>query len=161
MFTPDQDGVYARVQASAPRRVVAVTILVLLGALVIYAALAQPPALQWLVFMLLFGGGVLWVAEKLRRATAVVIELTGDELRDSSGRVLAKISNVQQVERGAFAMKPSQGFTLVLRQKMPRAWAPGMWWRFGKRLGVGGVTSSGQAKFMAEQIALQIAKQTA
>ena len=69
---------------------------------------------------------------------------------------MARLDDVQSVERGAFALKPSNGFTLVMKHKNQRAWAPGMWWRMGYRVGVGGVTAAGQSRFMAEQIALQI-----
>ncbi|WP_296423863.1 hypothetical protein [Yoonia sp.] len=157
MFNADENGVYARVQASSARRFFAYGVLFSLGALLIYAPLAKPPALPWLVFMLGFGGLVLWLAEQLRRGTRVSIELTETEVRDSTGRVLARLDDVRSVERGALAMKPSNGFTLVLKSKKPRAWAPGLWWRLGNRVGVGGVTSAGEAKFMAEQIAFRIA----
>jgi hypothetical protein len=55
-------------------------------------------------------------------------------------------------------MKPSNGFTVVMETKQPRAWAPGLWWRVGRRVGVGGVTGASQTKFMAEQIALRLAQ---
>ena len=157
MFQPDEAGVYAVVQASALRRVFAFGVLFALGALVIYTALVQPPAAIWMVFMIGFGTGALWLAEKMRRATLSVIELTDTEIRDSNGNVLARMDDIIAVDRGAFAFKPSNGFTLKLKTKKPRAWAPGLWWRFGRRVGVGGVTSAGQAKFMAEQIALRLA----
>ena len=156
MFQPDKDGIYATVHASPVRRLFAYGILFVLGALVIYTTLARPPALHWMIFMLVFGVAMLWLAERLRRATTMAIELTEDELRDSSGTVLARIADVRMVERGALAFKPSNGFTLVMAKKKPRAWAPGLWWRVGRRVGVGGVTSAGASKFMAEQIALRI-----
>ncbi len=156
MFQPDEDGVYARVQASPARRIFAYAIVFGLGALVIYITLVQPPALHWLVFMFGFGVTMLWLAERLRRATTMVIELTDAEVRDSSGAVLARIEDIRSVERGTFAFKPSNGFTLVMHTKKPRAWAPGLWWRVGRRVGVGGVTIAGQSKLMAEQIALMI-----
>lgn len=158
MFQSDENGIYATVQASGMRRVFAFGVLFLLGALVIYTTVMRPPAFLWMVFMLAFGFAVLWLAEKMRRATLTVIELTETELRDSTGTVLARLDEILAVDRGAFAFKPSNGFTLKLTEKKPRAWAPGLWWRFGRRVGVGGVTSAGQAKFMAEQIALRIAK---
>lgn len=158
MFQPDQDGIYATVHASPVRRIIAYGMLFVLGAIVIYTTLVQPPALHWMIFMLVFGIAVLWLAERLRRATTMVIELTADELRDSSGTVLARLADVRSVERGAFAFKPSNGFTLVMAEKKPRAWAPGLWWRMGRRVGVGGVTSAGASKFMAEQIALMVKK---
>ncbi|WP_108816192.1 hypothetical protein [Loktanella sp. Alg231-35] len=156
MFQPDQDGIYATVQASQGRRWFAYGVLFLLGAFVIYTTLARPPALHWMVFMLVFGVAMLLLAEKLRRATTQVITLTETEVRDSTGALLAEISEIEAVARGAFALKPSNGFTLVLKSKKPRAWAPGLWWRVGRRVGVGGVTAAGQSKFMAEQIALRI-----
>ena len=158
MFQPDQDGVYARVVASQGRRLLAYGILFALGALVIYTTLVQPPAAHWMVFMLVFGVGMLLLAERLRRATRMEIVLTKDELRDSSGTVIARIADVRSVSRGAFAAKPSNGFTLVTESKGERAWAPGLWWRTGRRVGVGGVTAAGQSRFMAEQIALLLAQ---
>jgi hypothetical protein len=158
MFQPQKDGIYATVQASQGRRLFGYGVLSVLGALVIYTTLSHPPALEWMVFMLVFGVTMLWLAERLRRATTLMITLTKDELRDSSGNVLVRLDDIKSVERGAFALKPSNGFTVVTRHKNTRSWAPGMWWRLGRRVGVGGATAAGQSRFMAEQIALLIAQ---
>jgi hypothetical protein len=156
MIQPDKDGIYATVRASQGRRMLGYGVLFMLGALVLYTTLSHPPALHWTIFMLGFGASMLWLAERLRRATMMVITLTKDELRDSSGTVLARIDDVRSVERGTFALKPSNGFTLVMKDKGPGAWVPGLWWRMGRRVGVGGVTAAGQSRLMAEQIALHI-----
>ena len=156
MFEPDENGNYATVQVSQPRRFMAYGMQFLLGALLIYTTLSFPPAVPWMIFMLGFGVLMLWQAERLRRATTMMIYLTETDVRDSAGTILASIDDVSSVERGAFALKPSHGFTMVMKSKKPRAWAPGLWWRFGRRVGIGGVTNSGQTKFMAEQIALRI-----
>lgn len=156
MFEPDENGYYATVQASQPRRLMAYAMQFILGALLIYTTLSFPPSVPWLVFMLGFGVLMLWQAERMRRATAIVIYLTQDDVRDSSGVVLARMDEIVNVERSAFALKPSHGFTILLKTKQPRAWVPGLWWRVGRRVGIGGVTHSGQTKYMAEQIALRI-----
>jgi hypothetical protein len=156
MFQPDHDGAHATVHASQGRRYFACGVIYALGGLLIYTALAHPPAAFWLVFLLVFGGAMLWLGEKLRRATKIGIVLTETDLRDTEGTVLARMEDVVLVDRGALAMKPANGFTLVLNTRQPRGWAPGMWWRIGKRVGVGGVTSAGPAKYMAEQIALRL-----
>ena len=157
MFQPDQDGVLARVQASSIRRGFACLVLYGLGALLFYVAIARPPSFVWLVFLLALGGAVLAVAEAMRRATRRELILTQQSLSDDQGRVLALMSEVETVDRGAFAMKPSNGFTLVTKTRGARAWQPGLWWRSGRRIGVGGVTASGPAKFMAERIAMLLA----
>ena len=156
MFNPDENGVYATVSSSGMRRGFACAVLYGLGALLIYVAVVRPNGL-WVIFLIGLGIAVLLLADKLRHATRLTIELTDTEVRDTTGRVLAKMSDIVSVERGAFALKPSNGFTMVLREKAPRAWVPGMWWRMGRRVGVGGTTGAGPAKFMAEQIALRLA----
>lgn len=156
MFEPDENGYYATVQVSPVRRLMAYGMQFFLGALLIYTTLSFPPSVPWMIFMLGLGVVMLFQAERLRRATTMMIYLTETDLRDSSGTILASIDDVHSVERGAFALKPAHGFTLVMKTKKPRAWAPGLWWRLGRRVGVGGVTNSGQAKFMAEQIALRV-----
>lgn len=156
MFQPDEDGVFATVTASPVRRLFAYSMLIVLGGLLIYLALVQNPGVIWLILLIALGISVLVLAERLRQATRMQVELTVDGLRDSAGNILAPFDEIASVERGAFALKPSNGFTLVLKTRQPRAWAPGLYWRFGRRVGVGGVTAAGASKFMAEQISLRL-----
>lgn len=151
-----KDDVIATLHATAIRRIFAYGAVFALGAMLVILAFVQPPAFGWQVFLIALGASALVVAERLRRATLVGLELTEDELRDSAGTVLARLDDITSVDRGAFAFKPSNGFVLRLNRAPGRAWAPGMWWRYGSRVGVGGVTPSGPAKYMAEQIALRL-----
>ena len=96
------------------------------------------------------------MADATRRSTGRVIELTATELRDSTGVLLARVEDIESMDRGVFAFKPSNGFLLKTKKPGKRAWQPGLWWRIGNRVGVGGVTSAAQAKFMAEQIAFRL-----
>jgi len=151
------DQMIATISPSPARRVLAISILFSLGGLLIYLALARPPsAFIWQAFLLLTGGLVLWLADQLRRATALTIELSDGRIVDSSGRELCRLDEIRSIERGAFAFKPSNGFLLHLKNRKPRVWAPGLWWRMGRRVGVGGVTSASQTKFMSEMISYQL-----
>lgn len=161
MFQPDENGIYAHVEASPARRTLAYGVQFGLGALLIYVTLTVPPSLPWMIVLLGFGVMMLWQAERMRRSTAVTLALTDTELRDSTGTVLARIDEIRSVERGAFAFKPANGFTLILHNKKPRAWLPGLWWRIGRRVGIGGVTNAGQCKFMAERISMMIEERRA
>lgn len=158
MLEPDANGVLLRVAPSAARRVFAVGVIYLLGALLIWMAVAQPPALGWAVFLIALGAFILWAAERMRRSTTLELELTEEGLRDTGGTWLALWDDIAKVERGTFAAKPSNGFVLMLKQKGPRAWAPGLYWKFGRRVGVGGVTPMRETKFMGEQIAMILAQ---
>ncbi len=152
------DEILATVRASAPRRWMGISMLALLGGLVIYVALASPPGLGWQVFLILVGVGALWMAERMRRATEHQINLTETELRSSEGKLIALVEDIESVDRGFFAFKPSNGFLITTRAKGPRSWRPGLWWRIGRRIGVGGVTSAGQTKAMSEILAAMLAQ---
>lgn len=147
-----QDEVLATVQASSPRRWAGVVMLGTIGALVTYVALASPPEPVWQVFLLVVGAASWWLAYRVWIATQDRIELTRAELRTGTGRVIASVSEIEAVDRGVFAFKPSNGFLLRTQSKESNAWEPGLWWRLGRRVGVGGMTAAAETKFMSEMI---------
>ncbi len=157
MFSPDADGVYVRLSASPARRMFAVGVLGGLGVVMLLLALGPGIAPPSRFALIVLAGLTIVQADRLRRATLAELLLTADGLVDDSGRVLALMRDIVRVERGVFALKPSNGFTLVLNSRAARAWAPGLWWRIGRRVGVGGVVPSGPAKVMAECIAMRLA----
>ncbi len=147
-----QEDVLARVEASTPRRWIGVGMLSVVGILVIYVAFARPPELAWQAFLMVIGAGSLWLAYRMWIATEDAIELTETELRTQSGQVIARLDQIESVDRGTFAFKPSNGFLLRTRTSAQNTWAPGLWWRLGRRIGIGGMTSAAEAKFMSEAL---------
>ncbi|MEM9968086.1 MAG: hypothetical protein AAF755_08310 [Pseudomonadota bacterium] len=152
----NENEVLATVRASAGRRILGLGALGLLGVLLIYISLFHPPALGWRVFLLLMGIGALWGADLMRRATASAVELTPLGLRDADGTVIAPVEEIEAIDRGFFAFKPSNGFLLKTKAAQPGIWRPGLWWRTGRRIGVGGMTPGYQSKVMAEIIAAML-----
>ena len=147
------DEILARLHASAPRRFLGVGVLATLGVMLLLLALRQGPLdIGARVLLILSGGGMLWIADIMRRVTSVTIELTAQQLRCDTGEVIAELSDIASVDRGTFAFKPSNGFLLRLKRPAPRCWRPGLWWRMGRRVGVGGVTPGAQTKAMADML---------
>ncbi|MEM6759808.1 MAG: hypothetical protein AAF601_10055 [Pseudomonadota bacterium] len=153
----DDQEILATVHASLGRRILGVGGVWLLAAIVLSVAVTTPPALGWQVFLLAVGGAAIWLAERMRRATALRLELTETELRDSAGTLIARTEDIIGLDRGIFAFKPSNGFLLKLRHGDGRVWQPGLWWRLGNRVGIGGMTPGHQAKVMAEVISAMMA----
>lgn len=151
-----QDDSLISVSVSPLRRWMGVGALIGFAGIVLYFALWQPVALGWQVFLIVVGALALWLAERMRRATALRLDLRTEGLCLSDGRMIAPIEEILAVERGAFAFKPSNGFLIRMRSAGPRAWAPGLWWRLGRRIGIGGVTSAPQTKAMAQMIEAMI-----
>lgn len=151
------DEIVATIRASEPRRYMGVGMLGMVGALVIYVALSTPPSAGWLVFLLVVGLSSIWLAARMWQATQYIIELTEEELRCSDGNVIARIDDIQSIDRGFFAFKPSNGFLIKTKTPASRIWRPGLWWRFGRQIGVGGVTPGSQSKAMSEILAAMVA----
>jgi len=150
------DDVEVVLAASAGRRVIGVGSVAILGLILLYLALVQSPSVGWQLFMVGFGTLALWLAQRMWHATTLRLELSPSGLHCSDGRVVAPIQEIVGVERGTFAFKPSNGFMVKLSRKAPFAWEPGLWWRIGRRVGVGGVTPGTPAKVMAEMIQSRI-----
>lgn len=153
----EHDEILAEVRASPMRRGVGLLVIWCLGALLLWLVLTRSPANAGFQLLLIaIGLGALWVGEMLRRATTQAIELTQEGLRTSDGEVIVPWDQIASVDRGAFAFKPSNGFILRLVSRAPLRWRPGLWWRWGRRVGVGGVTPGTQTKAMADIIGLRL-----
>ncbi len=139
------------------RRWFGIGALVGLGLTMIWTGATAPnaPNLAATVLMVL-GIAAVAAAEIMRRATAFHIVLTDNGVWDSRGIEIARLDEIEAVSRGAFAMKPSNGMTLKLRTQKGRVWMPGLWWRVGRRVGIGGVTAAAEAKLAAEIIQTRI-----
>ncbi|WP_109468146.1 hypothetical protein [Albibacillus kandeliae] len=148
----------AVVAASPVRRVMGVSMLVMLGALSIYLALEAQPTPLWQALLIVLGVLVLWLGEKMRRATRTRVELTEEGLYDTDGTLIAKVADIEAVERGMLAFKPSNGMMIRTRTPGARAWRPGLWWRVGRRIGIGGVTPGQQGRMLADMLAAMIAE---
>ena len=157
--TPDRPTVLARLRPSPPRRLVGVALLAVLGTALVWIALADPPAsFGWAVFLLGFGAASLWLAVRMWQVTGQGLVLTREALRDQHGVAVAHVAQIRAVKRGVFAFKPAGGFTLALTEPDTRRWAPGLWWRLGRSVGVGGVTHRHEARYMAEVLDALIAE---
>lgn len=147
---------------SAPRRYFALAVQLALGVLLIGVALTLPePAPMVQGVMIIIGALVLWRTRALFAATSLTIILDESGLMDSSGRQICALDNIASVDRGAFAFKPTNGFLVRLKEAEPKGWVPGLWWRFGRRVGVGGATSGKAARDMADVISLLLTEQGA
>lgn len=152
------DEVLATIDASQARRWIALGMLGFVGATCLWVALSTPPAGGYLLTLVAMGVLAFWMAYRLWLATAHSLVLTETELRSADGQLLAEVADIASLDRGFFAFKPTHGFLIKTKTRQSRAWRPGMWWRFGRSIGVGGVTPGSQSKFMSEVLAAMIAK---
>lgn len=147
---------------STPRRVIGLAVQLALGGLMLWIAVTHPPSSPlWLVFLIVFGLATLALAQKGWRGSATAIVLDAGGLRDAGGRPIAPLGDIASVDRALFSFKPSNGFLIRLREPLGRAWVPGMWWRLGRRVGIGGVTGGADTRIVADALSSMVAERDA
>lgn len=123
------------------------------AALLLWIAVVQPPAsLGWRGFLLLAAILVGWSGLRLYRNADRALVLTEDALSDTRSGIVCRIADIERVNTGTFALKPARGFAINLVQPGERTWAPGLWWRIGRSVGVGGMTGTVDTRMMAARI---------
>lgn len=101
--------------------------------------------------------GLGWFAWAMASAKASSLTFDGETLTDNAGVAVCHIDEVDRIERGFAMFKPSGGFAILLKAEKPRGWSPGLWWRWGKRIGVGGATYGRAARNMADSMSIALA----
>ncbi|UWQ17587.1 hypothetical protein [Jannaschia sp. M317] len=144
---------------SAPRRLFGLIVQLLLGAVLLYMAVVFPPEeLFWQVFLFVLGGASLYLGMRGWQGSAVGIVLDENGLREEDGRMIAPLDQIASVDRALFSFKPSNGFLIRTKAPLGRAWVPGMWWRLGRRVGIGGVTGGAETKIVADALSFMVAQ---
>lgn len=110
------------------------------------------------LLMALVGAGAGFVAVSLFRTPARAIMFDGERLVDDSGLELCTLDDIVSVDRGFAMWKPSNGFALTLKSGKPAGWSPGLWWRHGAKIGVGGATPGRSARNMADALTAALAQ---
>ena len=141
-------GDVARLAMNAPRYWIALGAWLALGGFLIYLALSAGTLISTIVGAI--GLGLMYGAIRTLLSGRQELILTLDSLSDTRGRIVARVDDVQKVDRGTFSLRPSNGFGIQLKAPGPRGWQPGLWWCIGRRIGIGGLTPSGQGRAMAD-----------
>ncbi len=151
------DNVILKIEPSLGRRWFGAISLGVLGCLLIWVTFTNPPNNLLLKALVpLIGALFIWQAQWNLRVTKQGLYLTKEGLFDGQDTLVCPLYNMAEVDRGVFAFKPSNGFLVRLHEPEPKAWAPGLYWRVGRRLGVGGATHPSQNKELAQAIEVMI-----
>lgn len=149
----NQADIIAEITVSPLRRMVGSGAVALSGALLLLAALSEPPESVFLQLCLwVLAAALISGAIRLYRDTSRTVQLTSEGLQDCAGEVITPLSDIIEIERGHFGMRPSNGFALKLKREAQPVWRVGLWWRAGKRAGIGGAASAAEVKKMAEAL---------
>lgn len=156
-FDFDFDDPMFTLHPSGPRRWFSVGVQGVLGCILIYVAFVEPPAsIPLQLFLIVIGALALAGCSRAWAAASGAIVLRPEGLVDHEGRMIAALDEIAKVDRALFSFKPSNGFLIKMNTRQARAWTPGMWWRFGYRVGIGGILPGAQTKLVADTLTAMV-----
>lgn len=147
------DPELARINVSPLRRWVGLAALSIVGVVFAWAFVNDEQAL----FLVVAVGCALLLMMSWK-ATASTLVLTRDGIFDSERGEIVSLDEIQTLVTGHFAMRPSNGFSLRMKTPVAARWFPGLWWSFGRRVGIGGLASGRQTKAFAEALSIILAE---
>ena len=109
--------------------------------------------IRFRVLAVLSGAGLVFLATRVIRQGRSGVQLTPEGLFEIDGRKICALNDIENVDRGFAAFRPSTGFSVRLKNRHDLAWSLGLWWRFGKTVGVGGITPPAAGRVMANALA--------
>lgn len=128
---------------------------VLVGIVILQGAITSP---QSLIIVLLIAAAFGWSAYRMWNVPIAGIEFDGSELRTQDGVVIAKLQDIVSVQTGIFALRPSNGFMMVMKDSERVPTRPGIYWRQGRHIGVGGLLQAAEAKAIGRALQFAVAK---
>ena len=150
--TAGPDEVLLQIRPAIARRAIGAGSLAGLGLLAVWLGYSGTGVVVMRGILILLGAAALYGSLRLWSASNKVLELTLSEFRELDGRLLCLVEDIEKVDRSFSAVKPANGFLVTTKSPGATTFAPGLWWRFGRRVGVGGVAPGHQTKAMAQII---------
>lgn len=72
-------------------------------------------------------------------------------LYELNGELICPLEEIKEVDTSPYTFKPANGFIIRLKKPTKFDWSPGLWWRYNKRMTIGGMISK-QESVIASQL---------
>ena len=96
--------------------------------------------------IIMFG---LWFKRFLKRYSNVGFLINDTGLFNLDETIVCKMSDIARVDVSPYTFKSANGFIVLLKTQSSFKSIPGLYWRLGKRISIGGLVSKNESKFLS------------
>ena len=96
----------------------------------------------------------LWLCFRkfLKRYSKVGFLINQSGLFNLDGSVICEIGDIERIDVSPYTFKSANGFIVILKTKSSFKSIPGLYWRLGKRISIGGLVSKNESKFLSQTL---------
>ena len=94
----------------------------------------------------------LWFIRFLKRYSKIGFLINQSGLFNIDGSVICEIDDIERIDVSPYTFKSANGFIVILKTKSSFKSIPGLYWRLGKRLSIGGLVSKNESKFLSQTL---------
>ena len=94
----------------------------------------------------------LWFTRFLKRYSKVGFLINQSGLFNLDGSIICEIGDIEIIDVSPYTFKSANGFIVILKTKNSFKLIPGLYWRLGKRLSIGGLVSKTESKFLSQAL---------
>ena len=93
-----------------------------------------------------------WFRSFLKRYSKVGFLINQSGLFNLDGSIICEIGDIERIDVSPYTFKSANGFIVILKTKSSFKSIPGLYWRLGNRLSIGGLVSKNESKFLSQTL---------
>ena len=94
----------------------------------------------------------LWFIRFLKRYSKIGFLINQSGLFNLDGSIICKMDDIERIDISPYTFKSANGFIVILKTKSSFNLTPGLYWRLGKRISIGGLVSKSESKFLSQTL---------
>ncbi|MEE2775026.1 MAG: hypothetical protein VYE27_08945 [Pseudomonadota bacterium] len=68
---------------------------------------------------------------------------------EKNGRLICNFNEIDKIDTSPFSFKATNGFVVKLKNKTTFDFSVGLWWKYNRRLSIGGMISKNESKYLS------------
>ena len=94
----------------------------------------------------------LWFKSFLNRYSKMGFLINQEGLFNLDKSLICRIDEIDQIDTSPYTFKSANGFIVILKTKNSFKTVPGLYWRLGKRISIGGLIAKNESKFVSSTL---------
>lgn len=118
-----------------------------LGVIILFNSLTLDYAAN--IFFFCIGLGIIFFCFRIYQRRDKGFLITPKAILEKTGDVICSFDEIDKIDTSPFSFKATNGFVVQLKNRTDFDFSVGLWWKYNKRLSIGGMVSKNESKYLS------------